>query len=105
LKKNFSINKKNNIKKVSPKMFSWEMNNITKTISVFRQKTDGPGSVLVMIPKKIVKSSVRRNEIRRKTKEIFRKGKSSSLGYHFLVKFKSNCDPEKDLFNEYLKNA
>tara|TARA_Y200000002_G_scaffold141977_1_gene117222 strand:- start:188 stop:505 length:318 start_codon:yes stop_codon:yes gene_type:complete len=105
LKKIFSINKKNNIKKVSPKMFSWEMNNITKTISVFRQKTDGPGSVLVMIPKKIVKSSVRRNEIRRKTKEIFRKGKSSSLGYHFLVKFKSNCDPEKDLFNEYLKNA
>ena len=86
-------------------MFSWEMNNITKTISVFRQKTDGPGSVLVMIPKKIVKSSVRRNEIRRKTKEIFRKGKSSSLGYHFLVKFKSNCDPEKDLFNKYLKNA
>ena len=105
MKKIFSINKKNNIKKVSPKMFSWEMNNITKTISVFRQKTDGPGSVLVMIPKKIVKSSVRRNEIRRKTKEIFRKGKSSSLGYHFLVKFKSNCDPEKDLFNEYLKNA
>tara|TARA_B100001057_G_scaffold131838_1_gene131087 strand:- start:16369 stop:16686 length:318 start_codon:yes stop_codon:yes gene_type:complete len=105
LKKNFSINKKNNIKKISPKMFSWEMNNITKTISVYRQKTEGPGSVLVMIPKKIVKSSVRRNEIRRKTKEIFRKGKSSSLGYHFLVKFKSNCDPEKDLFNEYLKNA
>ena len=86
-------------------MFSWERNNITKTISVFRQKTDGPGSVLVMIPKKIVKSSVRRNEIRRKTKEIFRKGKSSSLGYHFLVKFKSDCDPEKDLFNKYLKNA
>lgn len=86
-------------------MFSWEMNNITKTISVYRQKTEGSGSVLVMIPKKIVKSSVRRNEIRRKTKEIFRKGKSSSLGYHFLVKFKSNCDPEKDLFNEYLKNA
>ncbi|MAV83254.1 MAG: ribonuclease P protein component [Gammaproteobacteria bacterium] len=105
MKKNFSINKKNNIKKISPKMFSWEMNNITKTISVYRQKTEGPGSVLVMIPKKIVKSSVRRNEIRRKTKEIFRKGKSSSLGYHFLVKFKSNCDPEKDLFNEYLKNA
>ena len=105
MKENFSINKKNNIKKISPKMFSWEMNNITKTISVYRQKTEGPGSVLVMIPKKIVKSSVRRNEIRRKTKEIFRKGKSSSLGYHFLVKFKSNCDPEKDLFNEYLKNA
>ncbi len=105
MKKKISVNKKNNIKKVSPKMFSWEMKNITKTVSVFRQRTDGPGSVLVMIPKKIVKSSVRRNEIRRKTKEIFRKGKSSSLGYHFLVKFKSNCDPEKDLFNEYLKNA
>jgi len=86
-------------------MFSWEMNNITKSISVYKQKTNGPGSVLVMIPKKIVKSSVRRNEIRRKTKEIFRKEKSSSLGYHFLVKFKSDCDPEKDLFNEYLKNA
>ena len=39
----------------------------------------------------------------KKTKEIFRKNKSLSDGYNFLVKFKADCDPKVEEFLSYLK--
>ena len=105
LKINLPLNKKNKLKKIPKEMFSWESSKISNQISIYRQKVEEGSAVLVSIPKRVVKSAVRRNEIRRKTKEIFRKNKSLSDGYNFLVKFKADCDPNVEEFLSYLKNG
>ena len=99
------LTKKSKLKKISKEMFSWDSSKISNQISIYKQKTGEGGAVLVSIPKKVVKSAVRRHEIRRKTKEIFRKNKSLSGGYNFLVKFKADCDPKVEEFLSYLKNG
>ena len=99
------LNKKSKLKKISKEMFSWDSSKISNQISIYKQKTGEGSAVLVSIPKRVVKSAVRRNEIRRKTKEIFRKNKSLSDGYNFLVKFKADCDPKAEEFLSYLKNG
>ena len=105
LKINLPLNKKNKLKKIPKEMFSWESSKISNQISIYRQKVEEGSAVLVSIPKRVVKSAVRRNEIRRKTKEIFRKNKSLSDGYNFLVKFKADCDPKVEEFLSYLKDG
>ena len=105
LKINLPLTKKNKLKKISKEMFTWDSSKISNQISIYRQKVEEGSAVLVSIPKRVVKSAVRRNEIRRKTKEIFRKNKSLSDGYNFLVKFKADCDPNVEEFLSYLKNG
>ena len=105
LKINLPLTKKNKLKKISKEMFAWDSSKISNQISIYRQKVEEGSAVLVSIPKRVVKSAVRRNEIRRKTKEIFRKNKSLSDGYNFLVKFKADCDPNVEEFLSYLKNG
>tara|TARA_Y100000813_G_C24119586_1_gene331963 strand:+ start:26 stop:439 length:414 start_codon:yes stop_codon:yes gene_type:complete len=105
LKINLPLTKKNKLKKISKEMFTWDSSKISNQISIYRQKVEEGSAVLVSIPKRVVKSAVRRNEIRRKTKEIFRKNKSLSDGYNFLVKFKADCDPKVEEFLSYLKNG
>tara|TARA_Y100001935_G_C17234480_1_gene472213 strand:+ start:215 stop:532 length:318 start_codon:yes stop_codon:yes gene_type:complete len=105
LKESLSLNRNKKLKKISKAMYAWDVKKVSNKISIYKQESAGKGSVLVSIPKRVVKSAVRRNEIRRKTKEIFRKNKTLSDGYYFLVKFEIDCDPEVGEFINYLKDV
>ena len=56
-----------------------------KFLSIDKKQERG-AQFFIVDTKRVVKSAVRRNEIRKETKEIFRKNKSLSDGYNFLVK-------------------
>lgn len=62
-------------------------------------------SIKISIPKKIVKSAVQRNKIKRQIKEIYRCNFQKNLNKNFLVKFKRNdCVFKKEL-KEFFSNV
>ena len=66
---------------------------------------DAFSSIRISIPKKIVKSAVQRNRIKRQIKEIYRCNFRKNLNKSFLVKFKKeDCVFKKEL-EEFFSNV
>tara|TARA_B100000927_G_scaffold132101_1_gene106371 strand:+ start:2272 stop:2544 length:273 start_codon:yes stop_codon:yes gene_type:complete len=66
---------------------------------------DAFSSIKISVPKKIVKSAVQRNKIKRQIKEIYRCNFQKNLNKNFLVKFKrDDCVFKKEL-KEFFSNV
>ncbi len=73
---------------------------INNCIEISLSDSEGPfSSIRISIPKKIIKSAVQRNKIKRQIKEIYRCSFQKNLNKNFLVKFKK----EGCVFKEELK--
>ena len=71
-------------------MFSWSKTPIVKGLAVhFQKRDDSVFKIMVMVPKRVVRLAVERNNLRRRVKEVFRKNISRPHGGNFLVKFNS----------------
>ncbi len=101
---NPTLNKNNNLKKITRGMYSWNKSQICEGLLVFKKEGNGVGGILVSIPKRVVKSSVKRNRLRRVVKEVYRKCGGSSLGSYFLIKFNSGQDGFKKNLESYFEN-
>tara|TARA_B100000886_G_scaffold107590_1_gene71849 strand:- start:127 stop:399 length:273 start_codon:yes stop_codon:yes gene_type:complete len=79
---------------------------INKCIEISLIDSDDPfSSIRISIPKKIVKSAVKRNRIKRQIKEIYRCNFQKNLNKNFLVKFKKeDCVFKKEL-EEFFSNV
>tara|TARA_Y200000002_G_scaffold362516_1_gene349635 strand:+ start:297 stop:569 length:273 start_codon:yes stop_codon:yes gene_type:complete len=79
---------------------------INNCIEIGLSESGGPFSTIrISIPKKIVKSAVQRNKIKRQIKEIYRCNFQKNLNKNFLVKFKrENCVFKKEL-EEFFSNV
>ncbi len=79
---------------------------INNCIEIGLSDSAGPfSSIRISIPKKIVKSAVQRNKIRRQIKEIYRCNFQKNLNKDFLVKFKrEDCVFKKEL-KEFFSNV
>ena len=75
---------------------------------ILESGTDSPGDVIVSVPKKIFKRAVKRNLLRRRTKEAFRhmKGDFPSLsGKHILLVYISSQVLDYGSIVEGLRNT
>ncbi len=79
---------------------------INKCIEISLIDSNDPfSSIRISIPKKIVKSAVKRNRIKRQIKEIYRCNFQKNLNKNFLVKFKKeDCVFKKEL-EEFFSNV
>jgi len=79
---------------------------INKCIEISLIDSDDPfSSIRISIPKKIIKSAVKRNRIKRQIKEIYRCNFQKNLNKNFLVKFKKeDCVFKKEL-EEFFSNV
>ena len=77
---------------------------INNCIEIRFSESGGPFSTIrISIPKKIVKSAVQRNKIKRQIKEIYRCNLQKNLNKNFLVKFKrEDCVFKKELKEFFL---
>ena len=62
-------------------------------------------SIRISIPKKIIKSAVQRNKIKRQIKEIYRCSFQKNLNKNFLVKFKKEGCVFKEELKEFFSNV
>ena len=79
---------------------------INNCIEIRLSDSDGPfSSIRISIPKKIVKSAVQRNKIKRQIKEIYRCNFQKNLYKKFLVKFKREDCIFKEELKEFFSNV
>ena len=79
---------------------------INNCIEIGLSDSDGPfSSIRISIPKKIVKSAVKRNKIKRQIKEIYRCNFQKNLNKKFLVKFKREDCVFKEELKEFFSNV
>ena len=79
---------------------------INNCIEIGLSDSDGPfSSIRISIPKKIVKSAVKRNKIKRQIKEIYRCNFQKNLNKNFLVKFKREDCVFKEELKEFFSNV
>ena len=62
-------------------------------------------SIKISVPKKIIKSAVQRNKIKRQIKEIYRCNFKKNLNKNFLVKFKRDDCIFKEELQEFFSNV
>ena len=62
-------------------------------------------SIKISVPKKIIKSAVQRNKIKRQIKEIYRCNFKKNLNKNFLVKFKRDDCIFKEELKEFFSNV
>jgi ribonuclease P protein component len=79
---------------------------INNCIEISLNDSAGPfSSIKISIPKKIVKSAVQRNRIKRQIKEIYRINFQKGLNKNFLVKFKREDCVFKQELEEFFLNV
>tara|TARA_B100000212_G_C27294273_1_gene498672 strand:- start:565 stop:885 length:321 start_codon:yes stop_codon:yes gene_type:complete len=84
----FSLPKELRTKKISKDMFGWKSIEVFDGVLVFfNENKNNKNSILVMVPKSVVREASRRNLLRRKTKEVFRLNVKRDKSVDYLVKF------------------
>ena len=87
-------------------MFLWSKTSVAKGLDVHFPKQDNSVSrIMVLVPKRVVRLAVERNNLRRRVKEMFRKNVSRSHGGNFLVKFNSVPASFDEELEKYFKNV
>ena len=72
---------------------------------VISDSDDTFSSIKISVPKKIIKSAVQRNKIKRQIKEIYRCNFQKNLNKNFLVKFKRDDSVFKKELKEFFSNV
>tara|TARA_B100000287_G_scaffold117572_1_gene109482 strand:- start:154 stop:474 length:321 start_codon:yes stop_codon:yes gene_type:complete len=100
------FSKKNRIKKITKRMFEWKKTKVCGDVVVFSKESNKKEpAILITIPKAVIKSAVKRNKIRRRVREIFRKNISRGVGVDFLVKFNGCPKDFGSELEEFFKNV
>jgi ribonuclease P protein component len=77
-----------------------------RALGFFITKTsNNKNSVLVMIPKRVVRDASKRNSLRRKSKEAFRLSVNRDKSADYLIKFNKFADGFEESLKSFFKNV
>ena len=103
---NLKLNKGNRLRKITRDMFGWKKTAVCDGVFVYEKSSEKKEpAILIAIPKSVIKSAVKRNNTRRKVREIFRKNISRDVGISFVVKFKGPPGKFTKELENYFKNV
>ena len=104
--KSFSLPKESRLKKITKEMFGWQSCEIFEGIRVFyNNNRNNKNSVLVMIPKRVVRDASKRNSLRRKSKEAFRLSVNSDKSVDYLIKFNKFSEGFEESLKSFFKHV
>ena len=93
-------------KKLTKDMFGWSVCEITNGVSVFfNTNSKNENSVLVLIPKKVVKEAFKRNLLRRRAKEVFRLNANREKSLDYLIRFNKFVEGFEGSLKEFFRNV
>ena len=103
---NLKLNKENRLRKITREMYGWKKTAVGDEIFVYEKGSERKEpAILIAIPKSVIKSAVKRNNTRRKVREIFRKNIPRDVGISFVVKFKGPPGKFTKELENYFKNV
>ena len=103
--KDFSLSKNQRRKKLTKKMFGWEVCKVTDGVSVFFNTNKNKNTVLVSVPKKAVKEAYKRNLLKRKAKEVFRLNAKRDKSADYLIRFNKFAEGFESSLKDFFKNV
>ena len=104
--KALSLPKESRLKKITKEMFGWQSYEVFEGIRVFYNNNgNNKNSVLVMIPKRVVRDASKRNSLRRKSKEAFRLSVNRDKSVDYLIKFNKFADGFEESLKSFFKNV
>ena len=103
--KDFSLSKNQRRKKLTKKMFGWEVCKVTNDVSVFFNNNSNKNTVLVSVPKKAVKEAYKRNLLKRKAKEVFRLNANRDKSADYLIRFNRFAEGFESSLEDFFKNV